>query len=79
MYIQDQGLRDRSNTYFILHPKLASSNAESPMSLQNISIPTPFVSFFPLRVLDGSKPFVEPRQPLNGLGVAYIIGVVRLI
>jgi len=66
--VQNQGLGARSPAFY---PTPLST---PKVSLQNISVPAPIVSFFPLRILDGREPSVKPRQPLNGLGVACITG-----
>jgi len=55
-------------------PKLASSDPENlRILLQNISVPAPIISPFPLRVLDCREPSVKPCQPLNGLGITYVM------
>ena len=43
------------------------------VSLQNISVPAPVISLFSLRVLDSREPSVELRQPLDGLGITYVV------
>ena len=51
----------------------ANSNSKNlRIALQNVSVPTPIISFLSLRVFNGRKPSVESPQPLNGLRIAYV-------
>jgi len=67
--IRDRGI---SHTQTLSYTQNLPTPTQVP--LQNISVPAPPISLFPLRVLDGRKPSVEPRQLLNGLGITYITG-----
>jgi hypothetical protein len=46
---------------------------EPQIALQNVSVPTPTVSFFALSVFDSREPSVEPCQPLDYFGITYVI------
>ena len=64
---------DRLATEYLEQKPATSPDSERLQSaLQNVSVPTPIVSFFSLRVLDGSKPSVDPCQLLDGLRITYV-------